>query len=929
MPEQQVPTTLFHIPIEREPDIEFERRRKNPPPPPPRVASRAMHGGQIAASVSVTATGITNARRQAGIAPDRLLVVEFSSLSSSAREVFEERFNAAVVDENTEQRKVQRILFSSEHGELVDAVSQRVASISGPEQNPELAGLRLRKANKADIVKAVQAGAQVDRQLIDHPDLLLVIETSRWDTATMSQLQRLGLAQISQAEAKTDITRLLVQFPSTDDVRRFEIEAGHYMREEARQTALPLALRRSFFDALEWAGARTPEDRMGARLRQEGFPSAARFPLDVDLWHPGTNDEAREVLVQFRSLCQRYEGRVLEDLRTSSLVLARVEANRALGQALLSLDLVAQVNLPPTLPVAYSSIFTDVGQLPDHALPTGTEPLVTVIDSGVLSGHPFLRGWILEEVDFNSGENTVVDQHGHGTQVAGLAVYGDIAKCLKSGSWLPQVLVASAKVLRRDPADETRPVFSDERRPEKVVEEAIRHFHRERGCRIFNLSAGSYFDIYSGGRQFAWAEVLDQLARELDIVIVVSAGNIISPPWPQTALVREDFQKELRNLLLQTPDCRLCSPATAAIAVTVGAIARSDRTDRYVAAAAPAGAPAPFSRVGPGYAPKDSQWSVKPEFVAYGGNYAIQNVGGSPPRWVRNDIQLGEPTTRLNSDGGRSLTAVSGTSFAAPQVSYAAALAMKSIEQTFGGTVPTANAARALLGACAQVPPCGGDWLCDSEDNECWEKLRLVGYGRVDINRVVTAVQHDVCLIGQDEVEEDHWHLFAVRVPPSLTSGRGERGIIVSLAFDPPVRSSRRDYVARTMWVEVLKGLSQDEIKIFRSRRSGDAQADSLPQRNLLSMRPARTDVGWSTLQVRRCSWTRAPHFPKLNGQNEPLLHVLVGCQRRFPSGEDPNQRYALAVRFWHSDASVKIYQEIQSRVRIRAVSRIRVDRRG
>ncbi len=504
-------------------------------------------------------------------------------------------------------------------------------------------------------------------------------------------------------------------------------------------------------------------------------------------------------------------------------------------------------------------------------------------------------------------------------------VYGDIAKCIETGEWSPRTLVASAKVLRRDPDDESRLVFPENHRPEKLVKEAIQYFHTERGCRVFNLSLGNAADVYVGGRQFAWAELLDQLARDLDVVIVVSAGNFASPPWPQGVATREQFQASLRDLLLETPAARLCNPATAAIAVTVGAIARSERPLRDIFAAAPKEAPVPFSRVGPGYEPKATQRAVKPEFVSYGGNYAVQNYTGANPSWIWNDIHLGEPTTRLNTDGGRALTAASGTSFAAPQVSFAAASALRAAADSLGTTTPSANAARALLGACAKMPACGSDWLRDPENNETWEKLRLVGYGQIDVDRIVQALQNDVCLLAEDSVVEDRWHLYAIPVPTMFREARGRRGLVVSLAFDPPVRSSRRDYLARTMWLEVLKGLTVGEIDRYRSRHYGPGSAPSLPPAKTLKMRPTKTDVQWSTLQVRHKIWSRKVSLPLVDEHSEPLLHVLVGCQRRFLSGEDPRQRYALAVRLWHTDAGVEIHQQIRSRVRARAVVRSRV----
>lgn len=930
MPEEQSPAELSHIAIEREPDVETERRRRRAAPPPPRIAGRLQHGNQIAASVSSVATTATIARQQAGVDPSRLLVVEFTSLGAAARDVFEARLNAVVVDENNESRRVTRILAVSAHGDSPDDLARRIAGTGTGDISPApIAELRLRRANKGDVDKAIRMGAVIEEALARNPTSMIVVETTSWGAEKEEALQSLGISPVAQSEETTDLTRMLVQFPSLDAVRNFEAEARHYVSDEEQQTALPPAIRRSFFDALEWAGSRSRNDRTGARLRQEGFPEAAQFALDVDLWHPGTRDGALAILNELRGICQRLGGRVIEDLRTSSLVLARVEANHALGEALLNLDIVAQVNLPPVLPAAYASLFDDVPPLPDHAAPDGTEPMVTVVDSGVLAGHPLLRGWILDERDFDSGENTVVDRQGHGTQVAGLVVYGDVARCLETRQWNPRVMVASAKVLRRDPIDESRVVFPENHRPERIVEDAIRHFHRERGCRVFNLSVGNADDIYAGGRQFAWAEALDQLARELDVVLIISAGNISTPPWPQGVATREQFQSTLRDLLLRARESRLCNPATAAIAVSVGAISRSARTNRHVFVAAPEGAPAPFSRLGPGYEPKNTQRAVKPEFVSFGGNYAVENYDSTGPSWVRNDIQLGEPTTRLNTDGGRPLTAVSGTSFAAPQVSFAAAFALQSAAGALGVDAPTANAARALLGACAEMPPCERAWLLDPEDNETWDKLRMVGYGQVDVRRVVRSLQNDVCLLAEDRVAEDHWHLYAVRVPPAFIGGQGNRGITVSLAFDPPVRASRRDYLSRTMWVEVLKGLTPEEIAQYRARHTGDGIAASLPQSKILAMRPAKTDVGWSTLQVRRCSWTRAPSLPAIEEQGEPTLHVLVQCQRRFPSGEDENQRYALAIRLWHTDTQIELHQQLRSRIRARVVTRLRVERRG
>lgn len=390
----------------------------------------------------------------------------------------------------------------------------------------------------------------------------------------------------------------------------------------------------------------------------------------------------------------------------------------------------------------------------------------------------------------------------------------------------------------------------------------------------------------------------------------------------------------MRDGLLADESHRLINPATAALALTIGA-STSRATTLQIAPAlvgAPEGAPAPFSRCGPGYEGKPSQKAVKPEFVAPGGNMAWRSVAGSGD-W-RTDLYLGEPTTRLPQDG-RFVTSVTGTSFAAPKIAHAAARALE-IAQNILGTLPTANTVRAMLGAASIDPPCGRDWLLDSAVDEVWEKLRLVGYGNVLIERVLASSKHDVVLLAEDKLTLDHWHLYRVPVPIDFLKRRGLRGLNVALALDPPVRASRKEYLANTMWFEVLKGLTHGDIVKFKT--SFEQQKDStgkkiplpsMPNNHELDMRPTKEPLQWSTLQVRKKTWSRKPALPIQDGESTPVLHILVGSQSRFPTGLENIQSYSLAIRFWHDDPSAEIYQHLFNNARLRALSRARIQARG
>ena len=159
---------------------------------------------------------------------------------------------------------------------------------------------------------------------------------------------------------------------------------------------------------------------------------------------------------------------------------------------------------------------------------------------------------------------------------------------------------------------------------------------------------------------------------------------------------------------------------------------------------------------------------------------------------------------------------------------------------------------------------------------------------------------------------------------PAELATKGARGITVALAYDPPVRSSRKEYLARTMFVDVLQGLTTQEVSLYKAKFRGAGQPPSTPGEAALDFRPPSIGPQWSTLQVRRIAWARSPRLRRDAGGNQNL-HIVVGCQRRFSTGLDSKQGYGLVVNFWHSGEEVQLYQEL--RARIRQPVRIRVQR--
>jgi hypothetical protein len=172
-----------------------------------------------------------------------------------------------------------------------------------------------------------------------------------------------------------------------------------------------------------------------------------------------------------------------------------------------------------------------------------------------------------------------------------------------------------------------------------------------------------------------------------------------------------------------------------------------------------------------------------------------------------------------------------------------------------------------------------------------------------------------------DELEEERFHIYRLPLPEEFLAA-GRKGITVALAYDPPVRASRKEYLARTMQFEALKGLTTDQVQNYRQRFE-EGNAPSLPAWAPLDLRPAMTTVEWSTLQVRRIAWQRTLQIREAS-DGSAALHLVVRCRQRFRTGLDPRQRYGLLVNLWHEAETLQLYQALQNLVRIR-VPRIRI----
>ncbi|WP_439625980.1 S8 family peptidase [Gemmata sp.] len=858
---------------------------------------------------------VTTLNRPPGVSPDRLFVLRMRFLEDAQRDLLT-RFGV-VVNEREDRRPIDPAYYEllvefEEDWHRVAFTNQWCQGKWG--------------VHAIDLARASDGNPDERRYLLRFLDLPSAKAFEAKGSAGCHVPHKIIVKHKKVSYAVTSVVS--VQFLDTAALDRFLGELRDRRNGSHDQGTLTAIQRATLFDALDRIERPGPEERQGERLRTTGAPSAAVFPVDVDLWHPGSSQLVREAIEQFRNLVAVAGGTIVGPVRPvmQTLLIARVVGGARTLDALLNYDRVARVDLPPVLaPFRFASADTRPARVDPHAIPTDG-PLACVVDSGVVAGHPLLRDLVVDEEDFRSGEEGPADQVGHGTHVAGIVVYGDIASLLQSDRpWEPKVRVVSAKVLRRVAGgfdgEDVRPGFSAGERAESQIEDAVRRFalDPDRKCRVFNLSIGNAALCLGRGHQLPWALLLDELARELDIVVVVSAGNVGCPNVP-TVPGRDEFRAAVREQLF-SDEHALIDPASAMTALTVGAVSRrgsftTPDTEWGDMVASPADCPAPITRTGT-LAPNGAgpARAVKPELVWFGGNLSLMSNGA----WHDKHPELGEPS--LNHDfTSRWLTTANGTSVAAPFVTHVCSLVEERMRRLLNAS-PSANLIRALAVNSARVPKAAEEWLggdlTEAQANR--RRLRAVGYGMPDPYRACYSDNHRAVMFAEDRVAERHFHLYHFTIPPAFVSGRGVRLIRATVAHDPPVRGTRLEYLSRSLTIQLYRGVSTEQIRRALSEAGGDASAVKLPER---ASRFESQLYEWSTVQSVECCSNARTSFECFDDHEAArgTWHVLVGCKPRFGTEYSTSpQRYALVLSIEHSDEKVEVYLPLRLQVEERA----------
>lgn len=648
--------------------------------------------------------------------------------------------------------------------------------------------------------------------------------------------------------------------------------------------------RKEIFYALQGFDRWTPEDRTGWALSRDGTPDADSFMLDVELWPVRNSDERTNLKSAFERWLVEQGIVGVDFIDVDSLLVYRVRANNSQTAQLLRHRDVRTVDLPPRFGLEPQLLALDIQDLPEVPSPPKDAPLVAVLDSGIAGGHPLIGPALGDAQGFILPDRAHHDEHGHGTHVAGIALYGDVEECAQAKSFVPQLRFVSGRILD-DRAE------GDPRLIENIVDDAVRYFHGEYGCRIFNLSYGDENKPYLGGHVRGLACILDQLSRELDVLFVVSTGN-----FKGTEDLPQDWQTDYPDYLLND-EAGLLDPAPALKILTVGSIARWDRSyyaqrhphDPREIPIAQREQPSPFTRCGPSI-----KGAIKPELVAYGGNWCIHRVSRQLTSRHLGELSLSNDF----ASGGRLLAEKVGTSFAAPHVANAAGKLMKEFPDA------STNLIRALIVANAAVPPATRDLF----DGDREKIAQTVGYGIMQSDTLYRSTEEQVTLIAEARLLNKHHHFYEIPIPESLYNAgkfRRKREITVALAHCPPARTTRIDYIASSFQFRLLECESLDHVvDTFNAATS----RDDFPNISELNLEQACKNQYRSKGTVQCSSWIiRQPRKQRM----------FVVVTRKDPAwgesltlGEEP---YALVIRLLdRENEDARLYTEIRAQLQAR-----------
>lgn len=637
-----------------------------------------------------------------------------------------------------------------------------------------------------------------------------------------------------------------------------------------------------------------------------------------ELWLPNSG-RRQAVLEDLRGVARNLGM----DISRSSVVfpertIVLIRASRDQLQHPLVLSLVSEIRRArdtaeffDRMPVVEQAEWSD-SLLERVRFPEEVAPVVCILDTGVNRGHPLLQNSLSEDkvltVDQAWG---VHDGQGHGTELAGLALYGDLQAELSHELQVHLThQLESVKILRSDRGNEGEEFGS--LTIDAVAQPEARDPERQR---IFCMAITSE-DGREHGRPSAWSATIDRLASdwindgETRRLFCISAGNIqVSEAWLDYPA---NFERS---------EYAIESPGQSWNALTVGAYTNKHQIDdvdaQHYQVIAPPGELSPFTSTSLSW---EGDWPWKPDIVLEGGNAARDGDFASNFPSLSLLTTHFEPVDKL-------FTVSWATSAATALASQMAAQILAIYPDLWPETVRAlmVHSARWTAGMLGRY--CVGATRTQQNIN----LLRHCGYGAPDITRALWSVSNSLTLIVQEtiqpfarnpgeNVKTHEMHLHDLPWPQDMLEALGETPVKmrVTLSYfiepNPGERGFKDKYSYQSHGLRFdvrRRAETEAAFKARINRRARDADyagadadqgwilGDSLRRRGSL-----HSDVWEGTAA-------------ELANRGQIAVYPSMGWWKTRPGLQRFNQRtrYALTVSIEAPGVEQDIYAEVEAQI--------------
>ena len=471
----------------------------------------------------------------------------------------------------------------------------------------------------------------------------------------------------------------------------------------------------------------------------EVFPTADEGPVWWEVWLP-VRHHRQVTVAAFRERATAQgidvaQGELVFPERTVLVARASLEQ---MQRSMVTLNSIAELRRPKETAEFFDSLTPDEqGERVNDLLsrttfPQDTDdtPFACLLDTGINRGHPLLTRALstndLHTVEPGWGTNDVV---GHGTEMAGIALVGNLADILAGNSPVEiDHRLESVKLIPWDGGTGSNSQHHGHLTVEAVARPEARAPSRRR---VFGMAVTAR-DNRDRGRPTAWSAAVDGLATDVlgdganPRLMIVSAGNINEPGvWP--------------NYPDSNETDGIHDPAQAWNALTVGAFTQLVRITEPGAYSpiAPAGGLSPFSTTSLTW---ERHWPLKPDVVFEGGNAAEDSFSAV---WLPSLSLL---TTNFQP-ANRLVTTTNATSAATALASRFAARVMAVYPHLWPETVRalivhsaewTATMRRQFL---APQTPTKADYL---------RLVRRCGFGVPDIDHALWTVDNSLTMVVEE-----------------------------------------------------------------------------------------------------------------------------------------------------------------------------------